>query len=229
MQQVSIVVKQNIIKKILYLCLIGLCIFFISCSQNKNKASNVSNTQNTLDRSNQKNCNWCGTSEAPKNVNWKTVISPKNESGEKLIISGTVYLPDGITPAKNVIVYVYHTNNKGIYAKKGDEKGNGQYHGYLRGWMKTNVNGKYEFETIRPAPYFSHGGEPAHIHYNIEAPDYPEYWLTGLWFADDPRVTDENLQKVKRSGGFSNVVSLTKDKNNILRGTRNIILEKFKD
>ena len=171
---------------------------------------------------------WSGTSEAPKNISWRTVIPSKEKSGEKLIVSGTIYLPDGKTPAKDVIVYVHHTNNKGIYPKKGNEKGNGKYHGYLRGWMKTDANGRYEFDTIRPAPYHSHEGEPAHVHYTIEAPNFPEYWLTGLWFSDDPRVNSYK-DKIERDGGFSNITTLTKDKKNILKGTRNIILQKFKD
>ena len=33
---------------------------------------------------------WSGTSEAPKNISWRTVIPSKEESGEKLIVSGTI-------------------------------------------------------------------------------------------------------------------------------------------
>ncbi|MBN4084780.1 hypothetical protein JYT89_00395 [Flavobacteriaceae bacterium AH-315-B10] len=215
-------------KNILTLLLTSIFFALNTYSPTSKKSDNILELVSTIDGTNQEKCNWCGTSEAPENVSWKTVIPPKGELGEKLIISGTVYLPDGKTHAKDIIVYVHHTNIKGIYPKKGDEKGNGKYQGYLRGWMKTDSNGKYEFETIRPAPYHSHEGEPAHIHYNIQGPEYPEYWLTALWFADDPRVTKEYLNSVERSGGFSNVISLTKDKNNILRGTRNIILETFK-
>ena len=216
-------------ERILYLFIISLSVTFSACSQANNKTDNDSRQVTAETSANQEDCNWCGALEAPENVDWKTVIPPAGETGEKLIISGTVYLPDAATPAKDIIIYVYHTNTEGIYPKRGDEKGNGQYHGYLRGWMKTDLNGKYEFETIRPAPYHSHGGEPAHIHYTIQGSDYPEYWLTGLWFADDSRVTDEYLETVKRSGGFSNVVTLTKDKNQTLRGTRNIILQRFED
>ena len=151
-----------------------------------------------------------------------------NKMERNIKISGKVFLKDGKTPAKDVIVYVYHTNVKGVYPKRGNEKGNDKYHGYLRGWMKTDANGKYEFETIRPAPYNTHEGEPAHIHYTLEGPGYPEYWLTGLWFSDDPRVGAYE-KKIERSGGFSNIVTLTKDENNVLRGRRNIRLEKFKN
>lgn len=175
----------------------------------------------------QDSCNWCGTAEAPENASWRTKISPIDEPGEKLVISGTVFHPDGMSPAEGVTVYVYHTNIEGKYPKRGDEKGNGKYHGYLRGWMKTDSLGRYEFETIRPAPYHSHGGEPAHIHYTIQGEDYPEYWLNSLWFADDPRVTEEHLKNEERNGGFSNVTSLVKDANGVMRGERNIILEIF--
>lgn len=211
-------------KNTIPLCIIGLLFSLNACSQSIKKYDSNLKTEIR----NQEKPSWSGTFEAPKNVSWRTVIPPKGEPGDKLIISGRVFLPDGKTPAEGVIVYVYHTNNKGVYPKKGNEKGNDKYHGYLRGWMKTDSNGNYEFETIRPAPYHSHEGEPAHIHYNIEAPDYPEYWLTGLWFSDDPRVNGYK-DKIERSGGFSNIITLTKDENNVLRGTRNIILQKFED
>jgi protocatechuate 3,4-dioxygenase, beta subunit len=211
----------------LILCISSLSLCLSSCSRAVQDSE--STVQNDLAGENvvQEDCNWCGTSEAPENVGWRAVIPPKNEPGDKLIISGTVYLPDGKSPAKDAIIYVYHTNIEGVYPKRGDEKGNGEYHGYLRGWMKTNSNGKYEFETIRPAPYHSHGGEPAHIHYTVQAEEYPEYWLTATWFANDPRVTDEYTKSVQRSGGFSNIINLTKDDQSVYRGTRDIILEIF--
>jgi len=220
-------VTMIIQKDILILCISSLSLIFNDCSQTTKKNDNTLKSISIVESNYQEGCNWCGTSEAPKNVTWKTIIPPKGELGEKLIISGIIYLPDKKTPAKDIIVYVHHTNKEGIYPKIGNEKGNGQYHGYLRGWMKTDSKGKYEFETIRPAPYTNHGGEPAHIHYNIQGPENPEYWLTALWFSDDPRVTDEYLMSVKRSGGFSNVITLKKDENNVLRGERNVILERF--
>ena len=209
--------------KIKSIILIFPIIFSCQSSREKTKVTLVNNFQ--------QNCNWCGTSEAPENTSWLTSILPKSEEGEKMVISGRVFQPDKITPAQGVIVYVHHTNIEGIYPKRGNESGNGKYHGYLRGWMKTDSEGKYEFETTKPAPYQTHGGEPAHVHYNIEATHlgFPEYWITGLWFSDDPRVTEEQLKNVRRNGGFSNITSLTRDENGILRGNRDIALQKFKD
>lgn len=214
-------------KSILCLWLLSLASVVFSCRHEKTKQVNTAVAATHQISAEQDECNWCGTSEAPQNVSWHAIIPPEGEPGEPLIISGTVFLPDGTTPAEGAIIYIYHTNMEGVYPKKGSEKGNGKYHGYLRGWMKTDSNGKYEFATIRPAPYHSHGGEPAHIHYNVQGPQHPEYWLTALWFSDDPRITDDYLMSVKRSGGFSNVVTLKKDENNVLRGERNIIIERF--
>ena len=208
---------------------LSFLIILTSCINQNEKRESSETKVSTEVISAQDSCNWCGTSEAPEVVLWQTIIPPEGEQGERLIISGTVYLPDGSTPAEGVLIYVHHTNIQGVYPKRGNEKGNGNFHGYLRGWMKTDSLGRYKFETIRPAPYQTHGGEPAHIHYNIEGPDHPEYWLTALWFEDDPRVTEDYLRSVKRNGGFSNVTSLRKDENGILRGIRNIILEKFED
>ena len=170
---------------------------------------------------------WAGAHEVPDSVTYKTQISSESEPGVKLRIYGTVYENDGVAPAKDVIVYVYHTNVEGVYPKTGKERGNGKRHGYLRGWMKTNSDGKYEFMTIRPAPYETHGGEPAHIHYTIKPPNESEYWLSALWFEDDERVTEKYRDSVKRSGGFNNIIKLTLNENGVLEGKRDIKLEKF--
>lgn len=78
-------------------------------------------------------CEWRGADEAPDSLSWQISIAPPDEPGDSLIVTGTVYRPDGRTPAPGVILYVYHTNAQGIYPKKGDETGNGRRHGYLRG------------------------------------------------------------------------------------------------
>jgi protocatechuate 3,4-dioxygenase beta subunit len=172
-------------------------------------------------------CGWCGMQDAPASLSWSTRIAPASEPGERLVVTGTIYREDGLTPAGGVVIYVYHTNNQGVYPKRGDERGNARNHGYLRGWMRTGPEGNYRFETIRPAPYHTHGGEPAHIHYTIQAPGEREYWLNAAWFSDDPRVTEENLTALQRTGGFSNVMDVSRDPEGTWHGRRDIILETY--
>ena len=133
-------------------------------------------------------CEWCGAGEAPADVSWRTTIAGKDEPGERLVVRGTVYRPDGKTPAPGVILYAYHTNAKGVYPKKGTETGNARRHGYLRGWMKTDSAGRYEFRTIRPAAYPG-GDNPEHIHVTVKEPGKAEYWIDEFHFADDPLLT----------------------------------------
>lgn len=172
-------------------------------------------------------CEWCGTGEAPDSVSSFARIAPESEPGDRLVVAGFVYRYDGVTPAPDVLIYVYHTNAQGIYPKRGDEVGNGRRHGYLRGWLKTDARGHYRFETIRPAAYESHGGEPAHIHYTVQPPGGVEYWLDGAWFADDPRVTDELIATLPRQGGFTNVMTVSRDSLGIWNGRRDIQLEDY--
>ena len=46
-----------------------------------------------------------------------------HDEGPKLEISGIVFHPDGKTPARDVVLYVYHTDQTVIYPTTGNEKG----------------------------------------------------------------------------------------------------------
>ena len=146
-----------------------------------------------------------------------------NEPGPKLEISGIVYKADGKTPAQDIVIYVYHTDQKGIYSKKGNESGWGKRHGYIRGWVKNDKTGFYRFLTLKPAAYPGRN-IPAHIHVTIKEPDKNEYWIDEYLFDDDPLLTkDERLKQEKRGG--NGIIKLAPDKG-YLHGKRNIILGK---
>ena len=97
-------------------------------------------------------------------------------------MSGTIFQPDGKTPADGVVLCVYHTDATGYYSKDDDP-----YNPRLRGWMKTGPDGKYEFHTIRPAPY-PRRDTPAHIHAQIYSEKIPEYAIDEYWFEGDPLI-----------------------------------------
>lgn len=169
-------------------------------------------------------CEWCGAMDAPENLDWQVTIPPKDEVGEPLVVSGTVFQADGKTPAADILLYVYHTNANGIYAKRGDEVGNGQRHGYLRGWMKTNAQGQYKFTTIKPAPYPS-GNEAAHIHITLSGAGYAEHWIDNFLFSDDDFISKSEKQRALKKGRFSPILTLQKDENGIWQATRDILLK----
>lgn len=121
-------------------------------------------------------------------------------SSRKIAINGIVYQADGKTPAPNVVIYLYHTDQKGVYPLKGDEKGWAKRHGYLRAWMKTNEKGEYKFWTLRPAAYPGRN-EPAHIHAIIKEPGKTPYWIDDFLFDNDPLLTEAVRKKLENRGG----------------------------
>jgi protocatechuate 3,4-dioxygenase beta subunit len=157
-------------------------------------------------------------------LSWVETLPDYNESGPKIEISGTIFKKDGKTPAKDVILYIYHTDQKGYYSTKGKETGQGKRHGYIRGWIKTEADGKYKFYTLKPAPYPKRNA-PAHIHAVIKEPDLKEYWIDEYLFDDDPLLTKEKRSLPEGRGG-PGIIVLVEDKNGTLQCHRDIVLGK---
>ena len=168
-----------------------------------------------------------GAMDAPSLPASRITIPPAGERGEPLVISGTVYKEDGKTPAPGILVYVYHTNAAGVYPKKTPDDGRPQWRaGYLRGWMKTDEKGRYEFSTIKPGGYPGRR-DPAHIHITLAGKDFKEYWIDSFWFDGDPRISDEMRKTKPERGGYNPIIRLVKDEKNVWRGRRDIRLERF--
>lgn len=148
--------------------------------------------------------------------------------GDKLLLTGIVYEADGITPAKNVMLYYYQTNPSGIYPVVDTEERNmprnakGQSHGYIRSWVKTNADGKYFTYTIRPGVYPTRD-EPAHVHATVKEPnDIPEYYIDDFVFDDDEILNAWKRQSLENRGG-SGILRLIKQED-LWIGERDIYL-----
>ncbi|MFD2823375.1 intradiol ring-cleavage dioxygenase [Lacinutrix iliipiscaria] len=144
-----------------------------------------------------------------------------NQNEPKIKITGTVFKKDGETPAKNIILYVYHVDRNGIYKPSDNPIGWEKRHGQYRRWLKTDEDGKFTFYTFRPASY-PEVQEPEHIHIYIKEPNTTPYYIDSYLFKDDPILTKEKKESEKNRGG-SGIVEL-KMKNGILTANRNIIL-----
>lgn len=147
-----------------------------------------------------------------------------HEGGQKIKIYGTIYQADGRTPASDVILYVYHTDPKGIYVTKGNEKNWARRHGYIRGWIKTGADGTYTFYTIKPGSY-PNSSIAAHIHPTILEPNGKYYYVDEYLFAGDPFLTKNDLAKASPRGGYSGVLQM-QQKGELLVAKRDFILGK---
>ncbi|MDB5232888.1 MAG: protocatechuate 3,4-dioxygenase, beta subunit [Chitinophagaceae bacterium] len=146
-----------------------------------------------------------------------------NEAGPRIAVSGIVYKSDGKTPAADVVLYIYHTDQTGHYTAKGNEKGWGKRHGYIRGWLRTNEKGEYKFFTLKPAPYPG-GKNPAHIHITVKEPGLNEYYIDEFLFSDDAILSNDEKKKLEQRGG-NGIISLQKA-GAMFKGERNIYLGK---
>ena len=177
-------------------------------------------------------CICCLMNEAPAGLTNKLTIAP--EKKPRLTLTGVIRESDGKTPARNVILYAYQTDETGHYTKRGDEDRNSfaWWHGKQRGWLKTNDRGEYEIDTIKPAPY-PNGGAPAHIHAILKAPSQKHCtYIADFVFQGDPLLTSrywDEVERDARSFGLSGDpnyggVKLTEGSSGRLVGARNITL-----
>ncbi|WP_341227608.1 intradiol ring-cleavage dioxygenase [uncultured Arcticibacterium sp.] len=164
----------------------------------------------------------------PKDLLSKDSSPAFNANGQKILLTGTVYQLDGKTPASGIILYYYQTNAEGVYATKESEERNmpknklGQTHGYIRGWIKTDVQGKYALYTAMPGTYPSRD-EPAHVHISVKEDKMKApYYLDDFVFDNDPILSTRRRNRMENRGG-SGVIRFV-EKEDLWIGERNIIL-----
>lgn len=140
------------------------------------------------------------------------------ERGVPMRVTGRVFRPDGRTAAAGIVVYGWQTDARG------------EYHGpfsrtpRLRGWMKTDADGRFAFDSIRPAPYPGRT-IPAHVHFAVWGPEVPPQFPPELLFDDDPHLAAEERRQSAARGAFANVRSGKAGADGVLRVDLAIRLE----
>lgn len=124
-------------------------------------------------------------------------IASENEPGIPFIIHGWVFGPDG-TSAGGVVVHAYHRDRDGFEFGPND---NSLTTWKLQGWVETDAEGRFEFQTIRPAPDHL-GREGSHIHFTLESVDFGRQWAPTVFLSDDPLVTADQRRRSKEAGEF---------------------------
>jgi protocatechuate 3,4-dioxygenase beta subunit len=151
----------------------------------------------------------------------ETTVAGEDEPGERLRISGRMLDAEG-RPAEGVILYLYHTNSEGVYAPAEGQTGCARRHGRLRGWVKSDAQGNYAFNTILPGSY-PNTRQEKHIHPVIKEPGKNEYYIDAFVFDNDPFLTEAMRRNFENRGG-SGIISISKNASGAWEGTRDIVL-----
>jgi protocatechuate 3,4-dioxygenase beta subunit len=130
----------------------------------------------------------------------KIIIAPANEPGARITVNVRV-IDERSNPQSNVLVYVYHTSNKGWYSdtaahiqmNEGDRR-----HARLFGYIRTNNEGRFELETIKPVGY-PQSTLPAHIHIEVSTGE-GKSMISELLFDDDPRLVGDTRKRAIDEG-----------------------------
>ena len=139
---------------------------------------------------------------------------------DKLMITGTIYQSDGVTPAKDVILYISQPDEDGNYVLKRKDDKRYVHH---RGWVKTDADGRYTFYTFIPGNFWKNR-EVKHIHPVIKEPGKTEVEMAPLLFDNDPFLGKACRKRMAKKGLDGNILKVEK-KETIWVTTKDIVLE----
>ena len=159
--------------------------------------------------------------QMPAEVATRARIAPVGEPGEAMHVQGLVLDAQG-RPVPGVIVYAYHTARNGLYPRDPALKGSSaERHGRLRSWVRSDAQGRYRFDTIRPGGY-PDSALPQHIHLHVIEPGRCTYYIDDIVFRDDPRLKAASHRHDERGG--SGVVDVARDAAGTWQVARDIVL-----
>jgi hypothetical protein len=146
------------------------------------------------------------------------VLAGPDEPGERLVVTGTVFGADGVTPAPGVFLYAYHTDATGHYSRESGAPPR------LHGWMKSGPDGKYEYRTIRPAPYPGRS-IAAHVHTQLWGGGHPPQWGTDLLLEGDSLITAAQRSDSEKLGRFAFVRPTQKGEHGVWHAVHDLRLK----
>ncbi|MFD1613688.1 dioxygenase family protein [Gelatiniphilus marinus] len=155
-----------------------------------------------------------------KQLNSVDTIPDFAARSNKLKITGTIYENDGVTPAKNVLLFIHQADEDGNFKLKRHNKKRYVKH---RGWIRTDANGRYTFYTFVPGKYI-YGNELAQILPIVKEPNKPEYKIESFIFDNDPLLTKSCRLKIEQTNP-GRIIKLDK-KEGLFVANRDIVLGK---
>lgn len=147
-------------------------------------------------------------------------IPDYRSKANKLKLTGIIYQNDGVTPAKDVILFIEQPDEDGDFdlRKTGDDR-----YVFHRSWVKTDEDGRYTLYTFVP------GGDRRYnqlqqIFPLIKAPSKQVYEVDTFLFDEDPLLTKLCRKRMAKKGDVTRILKL-KTEEGIYVAERNIILK----
>ena len=155
--------------------------------------------------------------ENPPDIS-ESQLAKETEKGKRMVISGRVTNLDCTEMIAEATIDIWHADDTGAYDNSGYN---------LRGKLKTNSQGFYSFETIKPGKYLN-GNEfrPSHIHFKITPSGKPTL-VTQLYFKGDTSIAKDAAASIT-SGAFDathRIIELTETRDGKLEGTWDIAVD----
>jgi len=139
-------------------------------------------------------------------------VAEVSEPGDRFVIVGQAL--DGGRPVGNVSIYAFHADADGFYTRDGL---NSDQNARMFSVFRTDADGRYRYETIRPSGY---NDLSAHVHHVINADGYKPR-LHDLWLADDP-ILERNRARGRNVPPEIFIRAVTRDADGTWHATHNI-------
>ncbi len=138
----------------------------------------------------------------------------------QLKLTGVIYQSDGVTPAKDVILYIEQPNENGDFELR--NTGDARYVLH-RSWVKTDADGRYTFYTFVP------GGDRRfnqlqQVHPIVKEASKEAYILETFLFEEDPLLTKTCRKRMAKKGDPTRILA-PKEVDGMLVAERNIVLK----
>ena len=144
---------------------------------------------------------------------------------EQLQITGIVYEADGVTPAKDVVIYLYQHDENGEFQF---EEADGLKRLRHRMWIKTDNHGHYTFNTFMPGEAviplnYPRRYGPKQIYLVAKTNTSEDFNLPAFVFEGDDLLSKSCLRRLKKKG-VDCILSL-QNENGKLVARKNIVLQ----
>lgn len=137
----------------------------------------------------------------------------------KLKLTGVIYQSDGVTPAKDVILFIEQPDEDGDFDLRHTDDKRYVFH---RSWVKTDADGRYTFYTFVPGNDRRYN-QMQQIFPIIKETSKVEVQLESLLFDEDPMLTKRCRKRLEKKGNTARILT-TKKEDGILVAEKDIIL-----